>query len=161
MLASLPNPRLEDHPLSDAATAYSMYWQPPSIIKYMNFITSSCSLLPNVVRGTPFPSPGSSIVKMFLRRTDFSPNKEIFPMRPNNLIRCIFKTNLQNECRIRNKANVYNHIHQNVKNFKTTKHKRIKKYKMRMRTLTHPLPGATSHVGSWPTQEVTSNHLFP
>ena len=28
-------------------------------------------------------------------------------------------------------------------------------------SLTHSLPGATTHAGSWPTQEVASNHLYP
>jgi hypothetical protein len=28
-------------------------------------------------------------------------------------------------------------------------------------SLTHSLPGTTSHAGSWPTQEVASNHLYP
>jgi len=30
-----------------------------------------------------------------------------------------------------------------------------------MGSLTHSLPGTTTHAGSWPTQEVTSNHLCP
>ena len=28
-------------------------------------------------------------------------------------------------------------------------------------SLTHSLPGATTHAGFWPTQEVASNHLYP
>jgi len=28
-------------------------------------------------------------------------------------------------------------------------------------SLTHALPGVTTHAGSWPTQEVASNHLYP
>ena len=27
--------------------------------------------------------------------------------------------------------------------------------------LTQSLPGTTTHAGSWPTQEVASNHLYP
>ena len=139
LLAPLPNPKLEEHPLSDVATAYSMYWQPPFIIKSFNFITSSCSLSPTVMRWTAFPFQGSSIVNRFLRRTDHSPNNEIFPMRPNNLTRCIFKTNVQNECWIRNKPNVYKHIHKHETNFKTTNQQRIKKATMYMRISTHSL----------------------
>jgi len=93
-----------------AATAYSMYWQTWPIIKYFNFITSSCSLSPTVMQGTQFPFPSPSVVNTFLRRTEFFPNKEIFPMRPNNLTRCIFKTNVPNECRIENNATIYKRI---------------------------------------------------
>jgi len=83
-----------------------MYYQPPSILNFYSFITSSCSLSPTVMLGTPFPFPCPSIVNTFLRRTAFSPNKEIFTMRPHKLTRCIFKTNLSNKCRICNNANV-------------------------------------------------------
>ena len=112
-----------------AATVYSMYWQPTSIIKSCKFITSSCSLSPTVMQGTPFPFPGPSTVNKFLRRSAFSPNKEIFPMRPNNLTRCIFKTNVPNECRINNKANIYKHIHQKETHFKATNQQCIKRLK--------------------------------
>ena len=37
----------------------------------------------------------------------------------------------------------------------------LKTTKITLSELTHSLPGATTHAGSWPTQEVTSNHLYP
>jgi len=112
MLATVPNSMLEDQPLSKYRNCFSVYWQPSSILKYFNFITSSCSLSPTVMLGTPFPFPCPSIVNTFLRRTDFSPNNEIFPMRPNNLTRCIFKTKVPNEYRVDNNETIYKCIHE-------------------------------------------------
>ena len=82
-------------------------------------------------------------------------------MRPNNLTRCIFKSTVQNECRIRNKAKVYKHIHQHKTNFKSTHQQRIKKATMYMRISNHSLLGAKTHVRPWPTVEVASSHLCP
>jgi hypothetical protein len=96
------------------------------------------------MQGTPFPFPGPSTVNKFLRRSAFSPNKEIFPMRPNNLTRCIFKTNVPNECRINNKANIYKHIHQkkkkNTHTFQGNESTMQKNAKMRMRILPADTP---------------------
>jgi hypothetical protein len=120
-----------------AATAYSMYYQPPTILNFYNFITSSCSLSPNAMLGTPFPFSCPSIVNTFLRRTAFSPNKEVFTMRPNKLTRCIFKTNVLNECRIDNYATIYKRIHEiKETHFKATNHKFAINARIRMRI--HP-----------------------
>jgi len=114
-----------------------MYWQPTSILKYFNFITSSCSLSPTVMKGTPFPFPGPSIVNTFLRRTAFSPNREIFAIRPNNLTRCIFETKVPNEYRIGNNTTTYKCIYDiKEKYFKKTNHQYTNKTPIRMRT--HP-----------------------
>jgi hypothetical protein len=76
-------------------------------------------------------------VNTFLRRTAVSPNKEIFTMRPNKLTRCIFNTNVPNECRIDNYATIYKRIHEiNEKHFKATNHQCTNKVTIRMRI--HP-----------------------
>jgi hypothetical protein len=91
--------------------------------------------------GTPFPFPGPSIVNTFLRRTDFSPNKEIFPTRPNNLTRCIFKTKVPNECRIVNNATIYKGINKiKEKHFKTTNRQYTNKATIRVRIHTADIP---------------------
>jgi len=137
LFAHLSNPNLEYHPVELAATAYSIYWQPTSIIKSFNFITSSCSLSPTVMQGNPFPFPCPSIVNKFLRRSAFFPNKEMFTMRPNNLTRCIFKTNLRNESRIENSESIYKSIHDiKEKHFKETNHQCTNK--VIIRTRIHP-----------------------
>jgi len=75
------------------------------------------------MQGTPFPFPCPSIVNTFLRRTALSPNKKIFPVRSNNLTRCIFKTKVPNECRIDNNKTIYKGIHEiKEKHFKATNH---------------------------------------
>jgi hypothetical protein len=93
-----------------------MYYQPLSILNFYNSITSSWSLSPTVMQGTPLPFSCPSIVNTFLRRTVFSPNNEIFTMRPNKLTRCIFKSNVLNMCRIENYATIYKRIHEIKKN---------------------------------------------
>jgi len=107
------------------------------MLKSFDFITSSCSLSPTVMPGTPFPFPCPSVVNTFLRRTAFSPNKEIFTMRPNKLTRCIFKSNVPNEWRIDNYATVYERIHEIEEiHFKATNHKFTINATIRMRI--HP-----------------------
>jgi hypothetical protein len=75
------------------------------------------------MQGTPFRFQCPSIVNPFLRRTVFSPNTEIFPVRPNKLTRYVFKTKVQDKCRVDNNATAYIHIHQ----FKETSQQRIDK----------------------------------
>jgi hypothetical protein len=134
LFAHLPNLNLEYHSFGLATTAYSMYWQPKSIIKSFNFITSSCSLSPPVMQGTPFPFPCPSIVNKFLRRRAFFLNKEMFTMRPNNLTRCIFKTKVRNESRIENSESIYKRIHDiKEKHFKETNHQCTNKAIIRTR----------------------------
>ena len=115
-------------PFRLTAPAYSIYWQPPPILKSFNFVTSSCSPSPTVKQGTSFSFPGPSIVNTFPRRTAFFPNKEIFAIRPNKLTRCIFKTTILNKSRIDNNANIYKRIHEiRENNFKATNQKCILK----------------------------------
>ena len=114
-----------------------MYWQPPSILKSFNFVTSSCSLSPTELQGIPFPFPSPSIVNTFLRRTAFSPNTEIFTVRPNKRTSCIFKTKVLNKCRINNYANIYRRIYEiKEKHFKATNYQFTIKATIRMRI--HP-----------------------
>jgi len=62
-------------------------------------------------------------------------------MRPNNLTRCIFKTNVPNECRIDNNATIYERIHEIKENiFKATNQQCIKKATIRMRIHTADIP---------------------
>ena len=121
-----------------------MYWQPTSILKCFNFLTSSCSLSPTLMEGIPFPFPNPSIVNTFLRRTAFSPNREIFAMRPNKMTRCIFWTKVRNECRIDNNETIYKAIHEiEEKHFKATNHSMHKQ-----------VYDARAYTSSWyPTEE--------
>jgi len=58
-------------------------------------------------------------------------------MRPNNLTRCIFKTNAPNECHIEHNENIHKRIHQmKEKHFKATNHQCTNKAIIRMRI--HP-----------------------
>jgi hypothetical protein len=91
---------------------------------------------PTELQGIPFPFPRPSIVNTFLRRTAFSPSKEIFSMHPNNLTR-IFKTKVPNECRIHNYATIYKRIYEiKEKNVKATDYQVTIKATIRMRI--HP-----------------------
>ena len=58
-------------------------------------------------------------------------------MRPNKLTRCIFKSNVPNECRIDNYSTIYKRIDEiKEKHFKATNHKFTIKATIRMRI--HP-----------------------
>ena len=128
---------MQDHTLSDGRDCVFNVLAAIVHITILNFITSSCSMSPIVMQGTPFPFPGPSIVNTFLRRTALFPNKELFTMRPQKLTRCIFKTNVPNKCRVDNKGNVYTHIYlKKEKHFKATYQQYIKKATIRMRI--HP-----------------------
>jgi hypothetical protein len=55
-------------------------------------------------------------------------------MRPKKLTRCIFKTNVTNECPVDNKANIYKRIHEKKEDhFKATNYPFTIKARIRMR----------------------------
>ena len=94
---------------------------------------------------TPFPFPVPSIMNTFLPA--INPNKEIFTMRPNKLTRCIFKTNIPNECRIDNYATIYKRIHETKeKHFKAKDHQFTIKATIRMRIHPADTPPKTGEV---------------
>jgi hypothetical protein len=119
LLAFQPNPQLEEYPLPDGSESSFIVLAATVCNKFLNFVTSSCSLSPIVTQGTPFPFPGPSIVNTFIRRTAFSPNTEIFIMRLNKLTHSIFPNNSASERRIPNKSNLHIQIHQIMKHIST------------------------------------------